>query len=330
LPGIVEIRRISVMKTLDPVEASLARVREGLDRRIASLGSRVGDHLAEYVGRPGKMLRARYALLLGRALGVEDRIAEHVARAIELVHNASLLHDDCIDEGLTRRGVPTPNARFGDRTGILLGDLAFTEGMAEAVQIDADAVRSLSKAVHEMTVGELQEEFLCGSLNVSVEGYYGVAARKTGALFAWGGEVLSKHSALEHAAGEPARLGTFAGILLQIVDDIHDFTLPEAVAGKAPGQDLHNGRLTLPGILAMDDEESRERFIALWGKASGDNGAAHGEAMRIFDNGGHLDASRKLARGLLEEMLPMVDRLPVKRVAGELRTFMELMFKREF
>ena len=318
------------MKTLDPVETSLARVREGLDRRIASLGSRVGDHLAEYVGRPGKMLRARYALLLGRALGVEPRIAEHVARAIELVHNASLLHDDCIDEGLTRRGIPTPNARFGDRTGILLGDLAFTEGMAEAVQIDADAVRSLAKAVHEMTVGELQEEFLCGSLNVSIEGYYGVAARKTGALFGWGGEVLSKHSSHSHTEGEPARLGTLAGILLQIVDDIHDFTLPEAVAGKAPGQDLHNGRLTLPGILAMDDQDSREAFTELWGRASKDNNAAHAEVMRIFENGGHLDASRTLARGLMDEMLPMVDRLPVTDVAGELRQFMELMFKREF
>lgn len=318
------------MKTLDPVEASLARVREGLDRRIASLGSRVGDHLAEYVGRPGKMLRARYALLLGRALGVEERISECVARAIELVHNASLLHDDCIDEALTRRGVATPNARFGDRTGILLGDLAFTEGMAEAVQIDADAVRSLSKAVHEMTVGELQEEFLCGSLNVSVEGYYGVAARKTGALFAWGGEVLSARSPLPHAAEEPARLGTLAGILLQIVDDIHDFTLPEAVAGKPPGQDLHNGRLTLPGILAMDDADSREPFLSLWQSASRDNGAAHEEAMRIFRNGGHLDASRALARGLMNDMLPMVDRLPVKAVAGELREFMEQMFKREF
>lgn len=318
------------MKTLDPVETSLARVREGLDRRIASLGSRVGDHLAEYVGRPGKMLRARYALLLGRALGAPVPVCEQVARAIELVHNASLLHDDCIDEGLTRRGVPTPNARFGDRTGILLGDLAFTEGMAEAGAIDTDALRSLASAVHEMTVGELQEEFLCGSLNVSIEGYYGVAARKTGALFGWGAEVLSRRSPMKHVAGEPARLGVLAGILLQIVDDIHDFTLPEAVAGKAPGQDLHNGRLTLPGILAMDDLKTREAFIALWGRASEDNASAHAEAMRIFENGGHLDAGRALARGLLGEMLPMVDRLPVAAAAEELRGFMELMFRREF
>ena len=83
--------------------------------------------------------------------------------------------------------------------------------MGEAVQISASAVRDLSEAVHEMTIGEIQEEFLCGSLNVSVEGYFGVAARKTGALFAWAGKTLSRHSLREHDRKGPARLGSNAG-----------------------------------------------------------------------------------------------------------------------
>lgn len=315
------------MPSVETLDGSLDRVRTGLERRVAALGGRVGDHLAAYVGQPGKMLRARYTLLLGQALGVRPEVSEAVARAVELTHNASLLHDDCIDEGLTRRGVPTPNALFGDRTGILLGDLAFTQGMAEAALVSGEAVRSLVEAVHEMTVGELQEEFLKGSLNVSVEGYYGVAARKTSALFEWAGRTLSEHSPLEHRQGDPARLGVAAGILLQIVDDIHDFTLSEALAGKPPGQDLHNGRLTLPGILAMDDEASRERWIRLWGNREPE---ALTKAQALLAERGHLEAARAEARRIMEAVLPWVDALPAKPAAAELRGFVTAMFRREF
>ncbi|MDE2290433.1 MAG: polyprenyl synthetase family protein, partial [Elusimicrobia bacterium] len=220
-----------------------------------------------------------------------------------------------------------PNALFGDRTGILLGDLAFTQGMAEAATVSAEAVRTLVEAVQEMTVGELQEEFLKGSLNVSAEGYYGVAARKTSALFEWAGRALSAESPLKHRREDPPRLGVAAGILLQVVDDIHDFTLTEAVAGKAPGQDLHNGRLTLPGILAMDDEASRPRWLELWGKRDPE---ALGEALTLFRERGHLEAARGEARRIMEAMLPWVDGLPVKAPAAQLRGFMTLMFEREF
>lgn len=315
------------MPSVETLDGSLDRVRMGLERRVASLGGRVGDHLAGYVGQPGKMLRSRYTLLLGRALGVDATKAESVARAVELVHNASLLHDDCIDEGLLRRGVPTPNALFGDRVGILLGDLAFTQGMAEAALVSAEAVRSLVVAVQEMTVGEIQEEFLKGSLNVSVEGYYGVAARKTSALFEWAGRTLSEESPLEHRREDPPRLGVAAGVLLQIVDDIHDFTLSESLAGKAPGQDLHNGRLTLPGILAMDDEASRERWIGLWGsRAPG----ALAQALGLFKERGHLDAARAEARRIMSAMLPWAEALPKREAAAELATFMTALFNREF
>lgn len=317
------------MLTLTPVDESLDRVRMGLERRVASLGGRVGDHLAEYIGRPGKMLRARYALLLGGALGVKPETSEKVGRAIELVHNASLLHDDCIDEALMRRGVPTPNARFGDRTGILLGDLAFTEGMAEAVAVSPKAVADLVASVGEMTVGEIQEEYLCGSLNVSCEGYYGVAVRKTAALFDWAGRVLSDQSPLEHSREIPPRLGRSAGILLQIIDDIHDYTLDKETAGKDPGQDFANGRLTLPAILAMDDHRTRSDFLKIWQQRATDP-SAFDQAFRLLKENGHLDGARNVARDIMEGMKPMVASLPEKYGAGQLRGFMDLLFRREF
>ena len=132
------------------VEDSLARVRSGLESRARRIEGRVGQELAAHISRPGKMLRARFALLLAGALGAEESKAEGVARAMELVHNASLLHDDCVDEAELRRGHPTPNKVFGTTVGLLLGDLAFSQGLEEAIDISPNAPRLLVTAVREM------------------------------------------------------------------------------------------------------------------------------------------------------------------------------------
>src|SRR5579885_2299731 len=125
------------------MEDSLARVRAGLEGRARRIEGRVGQELASFVSRPGKMLRSRFCLLLGGALGVPEEKAEASARALELVHNASLLHDDCVDEATLRRSYPTPNALFNIPTALLLGDLAFSQGLEEAVDISPNAARLL-------------------------------------------------------------------------------------------------------------------------------------------------------------------------------------------
>ncbi len=166
---------ISLLK----VEDSLTRVRAGLESRARRIEGRVGQELAAFVSRPGKMLRSRFCLLLGGALGVPEDKSEAASRALELVHNASLLHDDCVDEATLRRSHPTPNAVYNIPTALLLGDLAFSQGLEEAVDISPNAARLLVTAVREMTVGELQEEFLKGSLDLSVDAYMGICSRKT-------------------------------------------------------------------------------------------------------------------------------------------------------
>jgi len=312
------------MPTLLRLDDSLERVRSGLEKRARRISGRVGEELASYVGRPGKMLRARFCLLLGRALGVADDKAEAAARAMELVHNASLLHDDCVDGADVRRGVPTPNAVYNTTVALLLGDLAFSQGLEEAVDISPSAPRLLVTTVREMTVGELQEEFLKGSIDVSVDAYMGVAARKTGALFEWAGSVLSELSPFPHEQSDPPRLACAAGILLQIVDDIHDYTLPENVTGKPVGQDLVNRRLTLPCILALQDAPSRAEFLSLW--EAGDP-AKIAEFMKTR---GFVEKTRAKGRELVDSMLAMARALPCKAEAKELAQFIEIMAKREF
>jgi octaprenyl-diphosphate synthase len=313
---------ISLLK----VEDSLTRVRAGLESRARRIEGRVGQELAAHISRPGKMLRSRFALLLAGALGVDQEKAEGVSRAMELVHNASLLHDDCVDEADLRRGHATPNKVFGTTTGLLLGDLAFAQGLEEAIDISPNAPKLLVTTVREMTVGELQEEFLKGSLEVSVDAYMGVASRKTGALFEWAGAVLSELSSFPHEQSDPPRLACAAGILLQIVDDIHDYTLSDRISGKDEGQDLANRKLTLPCIYAISDKASRAEFLALWNEAKPD--AA--KIAKLLKDRGHIQKTRDQGRVVVDSMLAMVKKLPCKAEAAELGFFVEIMAKREF
>lgn len=312
------------MPTLIKVEDSLERVRTGLESRARRLTGRVGEVMASHIARPGKMLRARFCLMLGNALGVDAAKAEAAARAMELVHNASLLHDDCVDEADVRRGQATPNKVFGTTVGLLLGDLAFSQGLEEAIDISPNASRFLVTTVREMTVGELQEEFLKGSTEVSIDAYMGIAARKTGALFEWAGNVLSELSPFPHEQADPPRLACAAGILLQIVDDIHDYTQPASVTGKDQGKDLANRKLTLPCILALQNPAHRCAFLALWEKADA------GLIKDFLVYNGYVEAARNRGRELVASMLKWCDSLPCKSEAVELKLFIELMARREF
>lgn len=317
------------MPTLLRIEDSLERVRAGLESRARRISGRVGEELASHVGRPGKMLRARFCVLLGAALGVDQEKSEAAARAMELVHNASLLHDDCVDNAELRRGVPTPNKVFGTTVGLLLGDLAFSQGLEEAIDISPNASLHLVTTVREMTIGELQEEFLRGSVDVSVDAYLGVASRKTGALFEWCGNVLSELSPYEHEKADPPRLGCAAGILLQIVDDIHDFTLDENVSGKGQARDFAEGRLTLPGVFAVQDPATREPFLKIW-RSSAKNPAAAAELEKLLNSSGHMEAARDKGRELVRSMRGWAKALPRREEAAELDQFIEIMAKREF
>jgi len=319
------------MRVAEPLDvaASLDRVREGLESRARRISGRVGKELADYVGRPGKMLRARFCLQLGAGLGVEAGRAESAARVVELVHNASLLHDDCVDEADLRRGEPTPNRLFGTAVGLLLGDLGFTQALEEAQEVSATAPQHLVTAVREMTVGELQEEFLKGSRDVTFDAYMGIAARKTGALFEWCGHVLAELSPHDPRPADPPRLGCAAGILLQIVDDIHDLVLDPAVSGKARGQDLRMGRLGLPAVLALQDPDVAPELTRLHAEVPREAGAAEGIA-RLLVRTGKIEAARERGREILRSMRLWIAALPVRGEAEALSDFIENLARREF
>ncbi len=213
----------------------------------------------------GKRFRPLVALLAARAAGFIDPVRITIAAVGELLHTATLLHDDVIDHGEFRRGRPTARLQYGNGMAVLTGDFCLARGLqAIAYAGRLGAVQTLSDAVTRMAEGEVAQLEVAGDATLDRDRYYLVIDRKTAALIAWcaslGGLVEPRVSAALH------RYGLEIGYAFQIADDVLDYTSGVDQTGKARGQDLRDGKLTLPLILACNhDPALRRRLLQLLG-----------------------------------------------------------------
>jgi geranylgeranyl pyrophosphate synthase len=258
-----------IQADLDVVERTFQeRASSGLD--VLNLAS------AHALSAPGKRLRTALTLLSGK-LG--DYLFEKlllVSVAFEMVHLATLIHDDIIDHADTRRGIPTVNARWGEGVAILLGDYLFarTAGIIADLN-DTRVIRLFSETVATVCEGTILETLSVGQLDLSVEAYFERISRKTACLMAAcckGGAIVSNASAEQ--ADALYNFGLDLGTAFQIVDDVLDYTGSEESVGKPTGNDLRQGVITLPLIYALQaqnnghSEEIRQLLLA---KNSGDD-----------------------------------------------------------
>jgi geranylgeranyl pyrophosphate synthase len=233
------------------VSRLLARVEERMAAVAGSHGALLGRYAGDTMSAGGKRLRP---LLLCLAAGVPTPESEDVVRAgaaVELVHAATLVHDDVLDQASVRRGRPTVVARGGRALATSTGDLLFSRAFAELALIEAsaaDAVRILARASAELASGELMQRADAYDLEVTVERYYERCRLKTAVLF---------RAACELGAllggGSVDALARFAeriGVAFQILDDVLDIAGSPEQTGKARGTDLLDGTVTLPLILA--------------------------------------------------------------------------------
>jgi heptaprenyl diphosphate synthase len=251
-----------IQQDLDVVEQTFQqRASSGLD--LLNLAS------AHALSSPGKRLRTALTLLSGK-LG--DYLFEKlllVSVAFEMVHLATLIHDDIIDHADTRRGIPTVNARWGEGVAILLGDYLFarTAGIIADLN-DTRVIRLFSETVATVCEGTILETISAGQLDLSVDAYLERISRKTACLMAAcckGGAIVSNTTAEQ--ADALYAYGLNLGTAFQIVDDVLDYTGSEESVGKPTGNDLRQGLITLPLIYALQaqnnghTEEIREHLL---------------------------------------------------------------------
>jgi len=191
----------------------------------------------------GKMLRSK---LIFKIAGINEN-SINLCAIIELIHAASLLHDDVIDEADTRRGKPSLNALYGNKTAIMFGDILYSKGFFELSKLDEKIAQTVSNAVILLSMGELQEIKLTQNFNDDLEKYLDIIYKKTSSLI----EASAKSAAIlankdYKAYGE---FGKNLGIAFQMVDDILDITQDSSKLGKPAMQDFYEGKVTIPYLL---------------------------------------------------------------------------------
>ena len=217
----------------------LGKVENLMVEMVASLGDARSVELFHRVPK-GKRLRAKLILKIA---GVSDDSLK-LAAIVELIHAASLLHDDVIDDAFTRRGEDSINALFGNKTAIMLGDILYSKGFSELTQMPQDVAYSISHAVALLSVGELLDVELSNTFNDSEERYFDMIYKKTASLI----EASAKAAAL--LAGKNGAIyalyGKNLGLAFQIIDDILDITQSSETLGKPSLNDFKEGKTTLP------------------------------------------------------------------------------------
>jgi octaprenyl-diphosphate synthase len=234
-----------------PVQGELEQVRAELRRLIEAdfgLIAEVNTHLLQM---QGKMFRPALVLLANAATGGRNAKAVSLAAVVELIHLATLVHDDSVDHSVLRRGMPTINALFSHQVSVIMGDYLYSRAVIELVrQEDLLALRVLSRVTNEMTVGEMRQLLAHDPLRFSEEDYDLLIRSKTASLMSGACEVgaLAASPAEREAMG---RFGYHLGMAFQIVDDLLDFTADAEDTGKPSGLDLREHKVTLPLIHAL-------------------------------------------------------------------------------
>lgn len=258
------------------VKADLDRVQTIIAEQARSGSSRLDEALRDFSQRTGKLLRPAFLLLSARCnprsrrrrlrlfsaggqaalqQPLEDRFY-YLAAAVELLHLATLIHDDVVDDSDTRRGRPTLNSLYGDRDAVLLGDLLFARCFAlVAKHATLKNAQSMATAVSRICDGEVAEAINDRGTIPSARRYVRRVAAKTALLFALSFQVgADEAGANERQVEAFRRAGYNVGVAFQIIDDVLDLTGDTSVVGKTTGSDLLQGVVTLPVVLAMQND----------------------------------------------------------------------------
>ena len=302
-----------------PVRGELEAV-PGEIRRIVTadvpLVEEVGNHL---LSMKGKLLRPTLTLL---SAAVEDRAQPRAitcAAVVELLHLATLIHDDAVDHSVLRRGLPTINARFSHQISVIMGDFLYSRVMRELVKLgDIEVMRAVSNASDAMTLGEMRQLAAYDALAFTEADYERLIRAKTAALFVAACSVGALCGAPEHRDAL-ARYGERLGMAFQVADDLLDYTETAEMTGKPSGLDLREHKVTLPLIAALPrmTAAARGQVDALFETSQPDE-AAISEVINIVHESGGLEYARHRADQFASEAEEALASVPDSRARSTL------------
>ena len=321
--------------TLDAIRGFMEADLRAVDAVIrARLDSEVPliRQVAEYiVGSGGKRLRPLLLLLSAGAFGAGGRRCHELAAVVEFIHTATLLHDDVVDESDLRRGRSTANALFGNSAAVLVGDFVYSRAFQMMVEgDDLRVLQVLADATNVIAEGEVMQLMSCRNPDLGEADYLGVIRCKTAKLF----EAATRLGAILGAAPADqesaiAAYGMRLGTAFQLVDDVLDYSGEQAVIGKNLGDDLAEGKPTLPLIYAIQHGSAEQARLVRHAIEHGGRGelAAVIEAIRAT---GALDYAREQARRESRAACDALARLPHSRSREYLLQLADFAVTRSF
>ena len=310
---------------LAPVAADLKRVDELIGRRLESDVPLVRQVAQYIVAAGGKRLRPALLLLASGALGYRGEARFTLAAVVEFIHTATLLHDDVVDESKLRRGHETANAAFGNAASVLVGDFLYSRAFQMMVEVDDMRVmRLLADATNTIAAGEVMQ--LMGSHDPQVDEarYLEVIRRKTAKLFEAAARLAAVLARSAPAVEDGlARYGAHVGTAFQVIDDVLDYSGDEATIGKSLGDDLAEGKPTLPLIHVMRSGSASNQAVVRQAIVAGGRDD-FGAVLRAIRASGSLDYARAAAEREVQSAIEALALLPqseFKRSLLELASF---------
>ncbi len=248
-------------RVTDSVRAQLEEVEAQIAQQAAAFDPAIEGYVAYAIGGRGKRLRPLLALLSGGATGGIQRGHIDLAVIVELIHIATLVHDDIMDEAERRRSQPTVNARWGNSLSVLLGDCLFAQALNLSTNFDNSEVsRAIARAARDVCSGEIIQTQRRFDLHLGIDDYLRIIEMKTGSLFAVAAEL---GAIINGSDAQTARVlkdyGRKIGSAYQIYDDCLDIAGNETKIGKTLGTDLRKGKLTLPVLTLLGSAPTIER-----------------------------------------------------------------------
>jgi octaprenyl-diphosphate synthase len=327
-PGTIAARA-SLADIQAPIRRQLDEVSVEMARIVSSdmpLVEQVGNHL---LAMRGKLFRPTLLLLSGAIDDNQAPTAVPLAACLELIHLATLVHDDAVDHSALRRGMPTVNSLFSHQISVIMGDFLYSTALTRLVALgNIDALRTLTRASTEMTLGEMRQLAVTAPLEFTEEEYYALIRSKTASLMRAACEIGALAGAPKHRQS----LGDFGenlGMAFQIADDLIDYTEVKETTGKPAGLDLHEHKVTLPLIYALRQASRAEKKeIEKVFSADDPQGADIARVVGIVGECGGLDYAREKGEGYASRARETLAGLPATVARTALDTSISYVMER--
>ena len=294
-----------------PVQEGLRGVVDEMWRIVATDNPLVSNVNAHLLLAKGKMVRPTLLLVSSNVDGSPEPRATTLAAVAELIHLATLVHDDAVDHSVMRRGRPTINALFSHQVSVIMGDFLYSRALSELVRLgDMEPLAVFTYASNALTLGEMRQLAALDALAFSEDDYDTLIESKTASLFAAACEVGSLCGAQRYRSAL-TRFGQRLGMAFQVADDLLDYTEAQETTGKPTGLDLREHKVTLPLIFALRkmSPAARRRVDALFANPDPDD-ALIAEVVDIVREEGGLEYARRRGEDFAQQAEEALGELP--------------------